>query len=72
LILELVDDPSGVTVTHTTEVGWRGPAALLDPLWRFYFSDAFARELDEHVGEEFHRLISVLPIKPHLAVASRE
>jgi hypothetical protein len=70
LILDLVDTASGVAITHTTEVGWAGPAAVLDPLWRLYFSDTFARDLDRHVREEFPRLSRVLPIKPRLAVAA--
>ena len=70
LILELVDNASGVAITHMTQVGWAGPAKLLDPLWRVFFSDAFARELDQHVREEFPRLTRVLPIKPRLAVAA--
>ena len=69
LILDLVDNASGVAITHTTEAGWAGPAAVLDPLWRLYFSDTFARDLDQHVREEFPRLTRVLPIEPRLAVA---
>ena len=70
LILDLVDNTSGVVITHTTEVGWAGPAAVLDPVWRLYFSDTFARDLDQHVREEFPRLTRVLPIEPRLAVAA--
>jgi uncharacterized protein YndB with AHSA1/START domain len=60
LSLDLTDDSSGVVITHTTQAGFSGVGAMLDPLIRLYFSDSFARELDRHVRAEFARLGAML------------
>lgn len=60
LVLELEDDPAGVTVTHTVHAGLAGLGRLADPLLRLYFSDDFARALDEHVKKEFPKLGALL------------
>jgi hypothetical protein len=60
LRLDLVDDGAGVTITHTTRAGLAGRGAVLDPLFRLYFSDDLVRDLDAHVRAEFPRLRDVL------------
>lgn len=56
LRLELADDQSGVTITHTVQAGWSGLGRLLDPVLRLFLSKGFAEALDQHVREEFPRL----------------
>jgi uncharacterized protein YndB with AHSA1/START domain len=58
--LDLIDGNSGVTVTHTTQAGFTGVGALLDPILRLYFSRSFSRDLDAHVQTEFTRLGELL------------
>jgi uncharacterized protein YndB with AHSA1/START domain len=70
LALDLEDDPTGVTMTHTVRAGFSGAGARLDPLFRLYFTDRFAQDLDAHVREEFPRLRDTLPAKGALASAS--
>lgn len=60
LALELADRDGGVTITHTTQAGFRGPGRLLDPLLRLYFTRRFAGDLDSHVRTEFPRLGELL------------
>ena len=60
LELELRDYAGGVAITHTTRAGLRGAGQVLDPLFRIYFSDRFARDLDEHVKAEFPLLRNLL------------
>jgi hypothetical protein len=60
LLLELNDQGDGVTVVHTIRAGFSGLGRTLDPLFRLYFSDAFARTMDEHVRTEFPRLRDLL------------
>jgi hypothetical protein len=60
LSLGLVDDNSGVIVKHTTQAGFTGVGALLDPMIRLYFSERFSRDLDAHVRTEFTRLGELL------------
>lgn len=55
------DDINGATITHTIRAGYRHPMGrLLDPLFRLYFSDRFARMMEEHFTIEFSRLPDVL------------
>lgn len=56
LTLELAPHPDGLRLVHTLSVGFNGPGKLLDPLLRLYFTDAFARTLDEHARAEFPML----------------
>jgi uncharacterized protein YndB with AHSA1/START domain len=49
LALDLVDDATGVLITHTVRAGYGGAGALLVPVFRLYFSRDFAQALDEHV-----------------------
>jgi hypothetical protein len=60
LTLTFDDDPAGVTITHETRAGLRGVGGILDPLLRWYFSEAFARALDAHVRAEFPKLRDML------------
>jgi hypothetical protein len=60
LTLKLADDTAGVLITHTIEAGLSGLGALLDPLLRLYFSNAFSQAMDEHVRTEFPKLRDML------------
>jgi hypothetical protein len=60
LILELVDDAAGVTITHTVRAGFDRLGRMFDPLFHLYFSEAFGRALDEHVKTEFPKLRDLL------------
>jgi hypothetical protein len=60
LILEADDEESGVTITHTLQVGFRGIGRILDPFFRLYFSNAFEGAMDEHARTEFPMLREVL------------
>lgn len=60
LILETADDDEGVMLTHTLQAGFKGIGSLLDPLLRLYFSDEFARAMDEHAQAEFPMLGEIL------------
>ncbi|MBU0494209.1 MAG: hypothetical protein KKA73_08810 [Chloroflexi bacterium] len=60
LVLELEDDAAGATITHTIRAGFKGLGRLLDLFLRIYFSDEFARAMDEHAQTEFPRLRDVL------------
>lgn len=50
---DFIDYDGGVAITHTTSAGFRGAGRILDPMFRLYFSEQFARALDEHVKTEF-------------------
>jgi len=65
LVLELNDQRDGVTVVHTIRAGFSGLGRTLDPLFRLYFSDAFARTMDEHVRTEFPKLRDLLRAEAH-------
>ena len=60
LILELVDDAAGVSITHTVRAGFGRLGRMFDPLFHLYFSEAFGRALDEHVKTEFPKLRDLL------------
>ncbi len=60
LTLELAPQPEGLRLTHTLSIGFDGSGKLLDPLLRLYFTDAFARTLDEHARAEFPMLAEKL------------
>lgn len=60
LILEAADDNEGVMLTHTLQAGFKGIGSILDPLLRLYFSDEFARAMDEHARTEFPMLGELL------------
>ena len=60
LILEANDDNGDVMLTHTLQAGFEGIGRLLDPLFRLYFSDEFARAMDEHAQTEFPMLGKLL------------
>mgnify|MGYP000148777179 CR=1 FL=1 len=60
LILEADDEDGGVTLTHTLQTGFGGIGRILDPLLRLYFSDEFARAMDEHAQAEFPMLGNLL------------
>lgn len=53
LTLELTATADGVEVRHTITAGWDGPGRLADPLFRLYFTRAFAVAMDAHVRHEF-------------------
>ena len=69
LTLELAGRDGGVFVQHTITAGYRGIGRALDPLWRCYFSPAFAAAMDTHVRTEFpllrDRLRCVQPERGH-------
>ena len=56
LTLELTDGDGGVAIRHTITAGWMGVGRLLDPLFRLYFTPAFAAAMDRHARTEFPRL----------------
>jgi hypothetical protein len=60
LILEADDGDEGVMLTHTLQAGFKGIGSILDPLLRPYFSDEFARAMDEHAQAEFPMLGDML------------
>lgn len=60
LILEADDDNGDVMLTHTLQVGFKGMGSILDPLLRLYFTDEFARAMDEHAQTEFPMLGAML------------
>jgi len=62
ITFDLADDAAGVTITHTIHAGWRGLRRILDPLFRIFFTRAFAAALDEHLRTEFQLLREV--VKP--------
>jgi hypothetical protein len=70
LRLDLEDVGAGVTITHRTQAGLAGLGAVLDPLFRLYFSDDLARDLDGHVRAEFPRLRDVLAGRGSNPIAS--
>jgi hypothetical protein len=73
LELELRDYEGGVAITHTTRAGFRGPGRVLDPLFRIYFSERFARDLDEHVKTEFPLMRNLLaPLRDGLSTHRHE
>ena len=58
-------DGDDVRIRHAITAGWGGPGRAVDPLWRLYFSSAFAREMDQHARTEFPLLRGVLrPVRP--------
>lgn len=57
---ELVDDPQGVSVTHTILAGYVGRAAVFDNAMRLFFDEVFARDMDDHVRTEFPKLRPLL------------
>lgn len=60
LALTLQDQPDGVRLRHTLTAGWAGWGRMLDPLWRLYFTRAFAAAMDRHACTEFPRLGKLL------------
>ena len=60
LTLDLTDGDGGVTIRHTITAGWTGVRRLLDPLFRLYFTPAFAAAMDRHAHTEFPRLRELL------------
>lgn len=60
LSLELEDDDRGVTITHSIRAGFEGTGRILDPIFRIYLSEKFARAMDDHVRAEFPKLETLL------------
>jgi len=60
LSLELGDDKEGVEITHTIKAGFEGGGRILDFIFRLYFSNEFAKAMDEHVRIEFPKLRDLL------------
>jgi hypothetical protein len=60
LALEVRDDSGHVELIHTVTAGWSGRGAVLDPLWRLYFSRSFEQAMERHVRTEFRRLRDLL------------
>lgn len=68
ITFDLVEEAGGTTITHTICAGWRGIRRVLDPLFRLYFTRAFAAALDEHLRTEYELLRDVLPkVEPVVA-----
>ncbi|MBL8157311.1 MAG: hypothetical protein JNM70_24275 [Anaerolineae bacterium] len=64
LHLELEDDSRGVAITHTIRAGFGGIGRILDVLLRLYFSETFAKAMDEHAHIEFPKLGELLSSAP--------
>lgn len=64
LTLELADRDGGVALRHTIRAGFEGFGAILDPLFRIYFSPRFASAMDEHAHIEFPMLRDLLTGSP--------
>lgn len=60
LSVELKDGEEGVSIIHTIRVGFGGLCGVFDPIMRWYFSDIFAKAMDDHVRAEFPRLRDML------------
>ncbi|CAG0926644.1 hypothetical protein TFLX_00146 [Thermoflexales bacterium] len=60
LIIDFVDDPRGVRLTHSLQAGFKGLGRILDPIWRIYFTDEFRQSMDEHATIEFPKLGEML------------
>lgn len=72
ITFDLEDTADGVTITHTIRAGWRGFRRILDPLFRLYFTKAFAAALDEHLLTEYVLLREVArPAAEPVAAAPR-
>jgi len=56
LVIDVADDAKGVLLTHTIRAGFKGVGRICDPLLRFYFTDEFHREMDQHATIEFPKL----------------
>lgn len=69
--LELREQDDGVAIAHTTRAGFSAAGRVLDPLFRLYFSERFARALDEHVKTEFPLLRDTLRQRRSLAAQPR-
>ena len=64
LTLTLRDQGAGVELCHTITAGWSGWARAFDPLWRLYFTDAFAAAMDRHARTEFPLVRNLLHPSP--------
>lgn len=64
LILETENRDGGVAIRHEIQAGFDGPGRILDPLFRLYFSERFARDMDEHAHAEFPMLRDLLAGEP--------
>ena len=62
LSLTLDTAEEGVALCHTITAGWSGVGRRLDPLWRLYFSNSFARAMDRHAHTEFPLLGNLLQL----------
>jgi hypothetical protein len=72
ITFDLEDTANGVTIAHTIRAGWRGLPRILDPLFRLYFTKAFADALDEHLRLEYELLREVVkPAVETVAAAPR-
>jgi uncharacterized protein YndB with AHSA1/START domain len=58
--LDLTDDDRGVTITHTTQAGFRGVGRVFDPVLERFLSRWLGDDLDDHVRTEFPRLRDLL------------
>lgn len=72
LRLELEDDNHGVVITHEIRAGFRGIGSVLDVLLRLYFSETFAKAMDEHAQTEFPRLGELLLMPVSEPIYQRE
>jgi hypothetical protein len=60
LKLELNEVGDGVRLTHTIHAGFEGFGRFADPIFRMYFTQAFAEAMNEHVRTEFAKLRDML------------
>jgi uncharacterized protein YndB with AHSA1/START domain len=60
LLIAAEDIAGGVQITHTIRAGFTGLGAVLDPLFRLYFSRDFELAMDAHMKDEFQRLGALL------------
>jgi hypothetical protein len=60
LSLVVEDDGGGAHITHTIFAGFNGIGAVLNPLFRLYFSGSFVKAMDDHARSEFSMLAGLL------------
>ncbi|PEG33548.1 hypothetical protein CQY20_30165 [Mycolicibacterium agri] len=64
LTLALTTRDHGVHLRHSIVAGWSGRGRAFDPLWRLYFTKAFAGAMDRHAHTEFPLLRDLLRLTP--------
>ena len=60
LSFEMKDIKNDVQLIHTINFGYKGIGKILDPLFKLFIPNNFAKEMDKHVKTEFPKLRDVL------------